>query len=135
MAVSFVLISLNAMRVGLLTRFTGYLGMFAGVLVLFVLTPLPVVQAYWLIAVGCLFWGWWPTGVPPAWDSGKAEKWPSSAELREQRGGGTGGGGADRGGPGRGARPKPTPEPEPVGAGAARGTRATTPKRKRKRRK
>jgi hypothetical protein len=136
LAVSFVLISLNAMRVGLMTRFMGYLGMFAGVLVLFVLTPLPVVQAYWLIAVGCLFWGWWPTGLPPAWETGQAEKWPSSAELREQRSGGGGsGGGGVRGGLGRGARPKPTTTPEPVGAAAARGTRSTTPKRKRKRRK
>ena len=142
-AIAFVLISLNAMRVGLLTRFMGYLGIFAGVLVIFFPIPIPVIQAYWLIALGYLISGRWPTGVPPAWRTGKAEPWPSNAEIREQRqkamaerrggGGGGGGGGAPR----RGLfAPRPAP-PEPVTPApqASRGTRATTPKRKRKRRK
>lgn len=127
MAISFVLISLAAMRVGLLTRFMGYLGIFAGILILFVLTPVPVVQAYWLIALGYLFSGRWPTGVPPAWKSGKAEPWPSSQEMREQRQRASG-----RSGP----RPSPKPAPEVVGAATPRtSTRASTPKRKRKRRR
>jgi hypothetical protein len=127
LAVAFVLVSLNAMRVGLLTRFMGYLGVFAGVLVLFQITQVPVVQAYWLLALAYLLSGRWPTGVPPAWRSGRAEPWPSGQELREKRAQAAGAGG----------RPKPAPRPAPetVGAPAGRGTRSTTPKRKRKRRR
>jgi hypothetical protein len=133
-AVGFVLISLNAMRTGLLTRFMGYLGIFAGILVLFVVTPVPVVQSYWLVALGYMISGRWPTGLPPAWVTGRVEAWPSSAKMREQRlnqrGGGGGGGGRGRG------RTAPVPAPAPaVAEGPSGGTRATTPKRKRKRRK
>ena len=129
LAVGFVLIALQAMRVGLLTRFMGYLGIFTGVLVLFPIgSPVPVVQGFWLLALAYLFSGRWPNGVPPAWRSGQAEKWPSSAELREQR---------TRAGGGGGGRSKPSPKaaPEAVGAPAAARTRASTGKRKRKRRR
>jgi hypothetical protein len=124
-AVGFVLISLNAMRTGLLTRFMGYLGIFAGILVLFVITPVPVVESYWLVALGYMISGRWPTGMPPAWLSGRSEPWPSSSKMRQQR--------MQQG---RGGRGRPAPKPEPVVAeGPSGGTRATTPKRKRKRRK
>jgi hypothetical protein len=130
MAVAIVMTSLSAMRVGLLTRFMGYLGIFVAVLQMgFIPTPVPVVQAFWLFAVAYLLSGRWPSGVPPAWRSGKAEAWPSSAELREQR---------IKAGAARGrATPSPQPAPQTVGASASssRGTRSTTPKRKRKRRK
>ena len=86
LAIGFVMIALNAMRIGLLTRFMGYLGIFTGVLVLFPIgSPVPVVQGFWLITLGYLLSGRWPTGVPPAWRSGRPEPWPSSQELREQR--------------------------------------------------
>jgi hypothetical protein len=113
------------MRVGLLTRFMGYLGIFAGVLVLFQITQIPIVQGYWLAALGYLISGRWPTGVPPAWASGRAERWPPSSELRARK----------LAGAGRGA-PAPKPEPQPAGAGVAvpGRTRAGTSKRKRKRR-
>ena len=124
LAVSFVLVSLQAMRAGLLTRFSGYLGIIAGVLVLFVITPVPIVQAYWLIGLGLLFAGRWPSGTPPAWETGRVERWPSSQELREQRMRERNGGG----------RAKPAREAV-AAASAPRPTRATTPKRKRKRRR
>ncbi|MGI8864450.1 MAG: hypothetical protein ACR2JH_08650 [Solirubrobacteraceae bacterium] len=128
LAVGFVLIALQAMRVGLLTRFMGYLGIFTGVLVLFPIgSPVPVVQGFWLLALAYLFSGRWPNGVPPAWRSGQAEKWPSSAELREQRTRAAGGGGR--------SKPSPKPSHEVVGAPAAGRTRASTGKRKRKRRR
>jgi hypothetical protein len=151
-AVAFVLASLQAMNQGLLSRFMGYLGMFAGALFLFQITQVPVVQAYWLLAVGYLISGRWPTGVPPAWRSGRSEPWPSSSEMRSRRAAaaaaGAGGGGRRGGGGGRASggglgglfapRPKPAqaPAPESPSAGAAveGRTRATTPKRKRKRR-
>ncbi len=133
LAVAFVLVSLNALRVGLLTRFMGYLGIFAGVLVLFQIIQIPVVQGYWLAAVAYLLSGRWPSGVPPAWRTGRAEPWPSSAEVRARRAAGSGGGGLGRG---RGSA-APAPEPQPAGAPAPTSngrTRANTPKRKRKRR-
>jgi hypothetical protein len=129
LAVSFVLVSLQAMRVGLLTRFMGYLGIIAGILVLFVITPVPIVQAYWLVGLGVLLAGRWPSGMPPSWQSGRVERWPSSQELREQRM-------QQRGGAGREKPTREKPAREPVAAAAApKQTRSTTPKRKRKRRR
>lgn len=130
LAVAFVLVSLGAMRVALLTRFMGYLGIFAGVLFLFQITQVPVVQTYWLLAFAYLLSGRWPTGTPPAWTSGRAEKWPSTQELREQR---------IRASGARGAGGRGKPVPEPVGApapstGPSSNARAGA-KRKRKRRK
>jgi hypothetical protein len=81
-----VLISLNAMRAGLLTRFMGVLGIIAGVFLAFPFFPVPVVQAFWLIALGVLILGRWPAGNPPAWETGRAEPWPSRQELMEARG-------------------------------------------------
>jgi hypothetical protein len=129
LAITLVLVALATLRVGLLTRFMGYFGMFAGVLFLFPLIPIPAVQCYWLIALAYLLWGRWPSGVPRAWATGRAEKWPTSQELREQR---------IRAGVRAGGRAKPAPEPEPVGA-PARATGSSSArsgqKRKRKRRK
>lgn len=94
-AFSFILISLNAMRVGLLTRFMGFLGMIAGGLQVVPLealflgssSRLPVIQCFWLIAVGFLIIDKWPdaTGRPPAWTTGVAEPWPTKQEEREAR--------------------------------------------------
>lgn len=131
LAVAFVLVSMQAMRVGLLTRFMGYLGIIAGILVLFVITPVPIVQAYWLVGLGVLFAGRWPTGTPPSWKSGRIERWPSSQELREQRM-------RDAQAKQR-SKSEPKPASEPVGtvsqSPSARGPRSATPKRKRKRRR
>lgn len=85
LAVAIVMISINAMRVGLLTRFLGYLGAISGALFLIALVPIPIVQAYWLGALAMLFAGRLPSGTPPAWQSGEAMPWPSPAEMREQR--------------------------------------------------
>src|SRR5947209_13483312 len=140
LAVGFVLVSLNAMRVGLLTRFMGYLGIFTGILVLFPIgSPVPIVQAFWLVALAYLLTGRWPSGVPSSWRSGRADPWPSGAELREQRAraaGGRGGRAASDGAGGSAAAPRAKPKqeaPETVAAGPAPRTRSGTPKRKRKR--
>ncbi len=86
LAFAFILVSLNAMRAGLLTRFMGILGIIVGVLfVIPIASPLPVVQCFWLIALGPLFLLRWPGGTPPAWITGRAEPWPSQQELREAR--------------------------------------------------
>ncbi len=131
-AVAFVLVSMQAMNAGLLSRFMGYLGMFAGALVLFQIIQVPVVQTYWLLAVAYLISGRWPTGIPPAWRSGRAEPWPSSAELRARRASQM----DDR--RQRGAKKPelaaPDEDREPAATPGDGRTRATTPKRKRKRR-
>ena len=86
MAVSFALIALNAMRVGLLTRFMGILGIFVGLLfIIRIGSQLPIVHAFWLVATGLLILGRWPNGLPPAWTTGRAEPWPTQQELREAR--------------------------------------------------
>jgi hypothetical protein len=82
----FILIALNAMRVGLLTRFMGVLGVIVGGLFIIPLgASLPIVQAFWLAALGAMFLHWWPPGLPPAWVTGEAQPWPTQQEIREQR--------------------------------------------------
>lgn len=140
-AVGFVLVSLNAMRVGLLTRFMGYLGIFAGVLVIAAITPVPVVAGYWLVALGVLFLGRWPTGMPPSWRSGQAEPWPSTQQLREEararQGERSGGKPAAKQSGSAPAKPAPrrgAPAAEPVAA-EGNGPSPATSKRKRKKKR
>jgi hypothetical protein len=86
LAAAFVLICLNAMRAGLLSRFMGVLGIIVGVLNIIPIGPLPIVQTFWLVAIGVLLFGAWPgAGIPPAWRTGRAEPWPSQAEMAERR--------------------------------------------------
>jgi hypothetical protein len=87
LAIGFIVVSLNAMRVGLLTRFMGILGVLSGLLFVLQITSLPVVQAFWLAALGALILERWPTGIPPAWHTGRAEPWPSRQQMIEARGG------------------------------------------------
>jgi hypothetical protein len=86
LGVAFILITLNAMRVGLLTRFMGVLGIIVGVTVAPVL-PLDqqgIIRIFWLGALGFLILGRWPN-VPKAWATGEPEPWPTQQQLREQR--------------------------------------------------
>jgi hypothetical protein len=121
LATGLVLISLNAMRAGLLTRFLGILGIITGALVIIPLGPVPVVQAFWLAALGLLILGRIPGGIPPAWRTGKAEPWPSQREVAEQR----------RAARGQAPAPTEQEQPEPVAAGRQH---PASRKRKRKRR-
>ena len=70
--------SLDAMRVGLLTRFMGVFGIALGPA--FVLQFGSLILPLWLIALGALFAGRWPGGLPPAWVSGEAAPLPSAEE-------------------------------------------------------
>jgi hypothetical protein len=87
LAAGFVLISLNAMRTGLLSRFMGVLGIIAGVLVVLPLGPFPpVVQATWLVVLGMTLFGLGRAGLPPAWRTGRAEPWPAPPPRASRRG-------------------------------------------------
>ena len=86
LGVGFVLVSLNAMRTGLLTRFMGALGVVSGaLLVLPIGGPLPIVQAFWLVGLAISIGERFPNAVAPAWRTGRAEPWPSQQDLREAR--------------------------------------------------
>jgi hypothetical protein len=50
-----------------------------------VLLPQNPIVVFWLLAVALLFARRWPQGMPPAWETGRAEPWPSSTEVAEQR--------------------------------------------------
>jgi CBS domain-containing protein len=84
LALAFALVysCLYAMRVGLLSRFWGSLGIALGVaaaLGLFQFTLL------WFIYFGLLACGWIPRGRPPAWAAGEAVPWPSPGEAAAQK--------------------------------------------------
>ena len=65
---------LDAMRVGLLSRFMGMFAIVLGPAIVLV-SPAFVVLPLWVVALGGLFLGVWPRGVPPAWTSGRAMPW------------------------------------------------------------
>jgi hypothetical protein len=86
LGMGWVVICLNAMRIGLLTRFMGVLGVICGALIVLpILSPLPIVQTFWLGAMAVLLAKRWPNGVPAAWTTGEVAPWPSQAEAREKR--------------------------------------------------
>jgi hypothetical protein len=74
LVVAIVYVSLHAMRVGLLSRFWGTLGMALGVSVLFL--GILGILIYFL-AMGLLIANRWPRGRPPAWERGEAVPWPA----------------------------------------------------------
>ena len=113
-AAGLLLVALNAMRVGLLTRFLGILGMVSGALAVLIEFVFSLVVSFWLIAFGFMLLGLARGGLPPAWRTGQAEPWPGRA-------------------PARGRAPAPDPEPAAGPAPAAR-PHPSSRRRKRKRR-
>jgi hypothetical protein len=86
-AVALIMISLNAMRAGLLSRFMGSLGAVIGVvyaLSIALAGGAGFLQLFWLPALAALFLGKWPGGRGPAWDSGEALPWPTAADRRAE---------------------------------------------------
>jgi hypothetical protein len=145
--IAMVYISLQAMRLGLLTRFWGSLGMALGVC-LALIPPVALLGALiWFVYVGLMIAGFLPGGRPPAWESGEAMPWQPPGEERERarRAATTP---EDLEGSGREVSERPLPESqggppraddEPIGAeweepGAASGEGQGPPPRKRKRR-
>jgi hypothetical protein len=94
-----ILVSLHAMRAGLLSRFMGVLGIILGALFVLPLIASPIIQLFWLLALGALFMNIWPgEGRGPAWETGEAIPWPTAA---------------DRFGPAPEDQPDAVPDPEP----------------------
>ena len=84
LAAGMIATMVGAMRVGLLTRWVGALGIFTGVLIFYPIggALLEVVPAFWMVAIGMLYAEHWPGGDPPAWTSGEARPWPTRADQR-----------------------------------------------------
>ncbi len=121
LAFGLVLLSINAMRVGLLSRFMGVLGIICGGAL--VLLPQNPIIVFWLLALAVLFARRWPQGMPPAWETGVAVPWPTSAEIAERRAAA------------RGDVPTRDEEPETVSESGPGAAHASSKKRKRKRRR
>jgi hypothetical protein len=66
-----------SMRVGLLTKFWGSLGVALGVAALLLLVQFTLI---WFLYFGLLVAGWLPRGRPPAWAAGEAIPWPTPGE-------------------------------------------------------
>jgi hypothetical protein len=121
-ALAFVMVSLAAMRAGLLTRFLGVLGIIVGALPVlgqFLGLASPLIQVFWLGAVGFVILGRTRTPLP-AWEQGIAVPWPTQQELREQR---------EREARGDMTGPAPVPDVD-----EAKPTHSSSKKKKRKRR-
>ena len=83
---TFVMLGLNAMRVGLMTRFMGILGVITGATFVLPLDQQGILRSFWLVALGFLLAGRWPS-VIPAWETGRPQPWPTAQQLRERRDG------------------------------------------------
>jgi hypothetical protein len=135
---AFVLVSMNAMRAGLLSKFMGILGVIVGALTAVpLLGGAPVVQLFWLVAMGVLFLNRWPQGRGPAWEAVESIPWPTAQDRRDAIAGGDAQPARPRGGRQR------APEPEDVEADAHEHTReaarprpsSTHPRSKKRKRK
>ncbi len=103
LAAALLIVSLNAMRAGLLTRFMGILGAIVGALQVVRIGPLPLVQTFWLVGLALVFIGRRQGGELPAWRTGREEPWPSQREVAEAR--------ARQRAAAKGSEPEPEPEP------------------------
>ncbi len=108
-------VMIAALRVGLLPRWMGILGIFSALFIIFPIggAELQVVPALWMVMMGILYIGRWPNAEPPAWAAGEARPWPPRAGRR--------GASAPAG---AGADVMPAPAPPPLGASRKRRKRS-----------
>jgi len=101
--VTFVLVGLNGIRTGVLSRFMGTLAIILGVLYIVPFLGGPgLLQLFWLGAVAAVALDRWPGGRGPAWRTGRAEPWPVPQRRRR---------GDDGDDPPDGDPPEARPEP------------------------
>jgi hypothetical protein len=67
--------NLWSMRLGLVTRFWGALGMAFGLFLVIPLFPPVPGLVLWFAVLGLMFLGLWPRPLPPAWGAGEAIPW------------------------------------------------------------
>ena len=115
-----IMVSIGAIRTGLLSRFLGYVGVFGGILFIVPFFPIPAVQAFWLVGVGIVLAGVGDIVLPPAWAAGEAQPWPKSQGRADARERGRGNG-------------RPTAEPAPAPAVPTESSPHASKKRKRRR--
>jgi hypothetical protein len=118
LAAGMIAVMINALRVGLVPRWMGFLGMLAAILIFLPIggAELQLVPAFWIVMMGILYGGRWPGGEPPAWKAGEAVPWPSRADMQASAGArgkqpALAGAGADAG---------PAPAPSPGGSSRKR---------------
>jgi len=130
LAVALIYSCLWAMRVGLLSRFWGALGMALGVAALLLLVQFCLI---FFIYFGLLLIGKLPGGRPPAWAAGEAVPWPTPGErMAKELEPKDGGPDPDEGGaPEIEAAPEPDDDPSP-GAPTRGGDGPQRRKRKRR---
>jgi hypothetical protein len=86
LAVSMVLISINAIRAGIFSRLMGIIGVVVGALYVVPLSAAaPVLNLFWFGSLVALFTDHWPQGRGPAWASGEAIAWPTPQQRAQQR--------------------------------------------------
>ena len=124
LAVAFIMISLRSMRVGLVTKMMGMIGIVAGVLFLIPLTPLPVIQALWMIFFGAMLLGFGGRPLPEAWPAGEARPWPPRQPPPPRQGRGSA----------RGARGAASRQPAVPAPSVPRGPSPSASKKRKRRR-
>jgi hypothetical protein len=81
LVVAMIYTSLQAMRVGLLSRFFGTLGMALGGALVIIAPQLSLLAiSIWMGWLGFLILDRVPRGRPPAWDTGEAIPWPKPGQ-------------------------------------------------------
>jgi hypothetical protein len=87
MLVAMIYVPLQAMRVGLLTRFFGTLGMALGAGMLFIAPAISLLTiSIWFLWLGLMFIDRIPGGPrPPAWEAGVAIPWPRPGDEPRER--------------------------------------------------
>ncbi|MGH2951144.1 MAG: hypothetical protein ACRDKX_03770 [Solirubrobacterales bacterium] len=81
MVVAMVYVPLQAMRVGLVTRFFGTLGMALGAALIFIVPAVSLLTiVLWFLFLGLIILDRAPGGRPPAWAAGEAIPWPRPGE-------------------------------------------------------
>ena len=140
LAVALVYCCLWAMRVGLLTRFWGSLGMALGVAALLLLVQFCLI---FFIYFALLLVNKLPSGRPPAWAAGEAvpcptagEKMAKELEPKDPDGEGPGDDEGDGGSePGLLEAPEPDEAPDPEGNGSSPGSGGSGPQRRKRKRR
>ncbi|MGH2954243.1 MAG: hypothetical protein ACRDK9_09515 [Solirubrobacterales bacterium] len=85
MLVALIYVPLQAMRVGLLTRFFATLGMALGAALLFIVPAVALLTIVaWFLYLGLIILDRVPGGRPPAWATGEAIPWPRPGEEPQE---------------------------------------------------